>query len=89
MSPTLFVIAAEALSRGLNALNRHEEFKGFGLSLNGVQLLTILGYADDTILFVSAEKKSMKLMIKVLNKYESASGQMINLNKSAFYVHEK
>lgn len=28
-SPTLFVIAAEVLSRSLNNLNGHEKFKGF------------------------------------------------------------
>lgn len=88
LSPTLFVIAAEALSRGLNALNRHEKFKGFGLP-KWSTTINHLAYADDTIPFVSAEKKSTKLMNKVLNKYESASGQMINLSKSDFYVHEK
>lgn len=31
----------------------------------------------------------MKFMIGVLKKYEATSGQMINLDKSAFYVHDK
>lgn len=88
LSPTLFVIAAEALSRGLNALNRHEKFKGFGLP-KWSTTINHLAYADDTIPFVSAEKKSTKLMNKVLNKYESASGQMINLSKSDFMFMKK
>lgn len=31
LSPILFVIAAEVLSRGLNKLHEHLEFKGFGM----------------------------------------------------------
>uniref|UniRef100_A0A0V0I3Q5 Putative ovule protein n=1 Tax=Solanum chacoense TaxID=4108 RepID=A0A0V0I3Q5_SOLCH len=31
----------------------------------------------------------MKMMIRVLRRYENSSGQLINLEKSAFYVHEK
>lgn len=48
-----------------------------------------LAYVDGTILFTSADNKSMKIMIKVLKKYEAASGQLINLEKSVFYVHDK
>lgn len=88
LSPTLFILAAEALSRSLNALNEREDFKWFGLPKWSTRI-NHLAYADDTILFTSADKKSMKLMIKVLKAYEDASGQLINLEKSAFYVHEK
>jgi len=31
----------------------------------------------------------MKMIIRVLRRYENSSGQLINLEKSAFYVHEK
>lgn len=31
----------------------------------------------------------MKKMIRVLRKYENMSGQMIYLDKSLFYLHEK
>ncbi|KAH0698706.1 hypothetical protein KY284_012921 [Solanum tuberosum] len=88
LSPTIFIIAAEALTRGLNALNEREDFKGFGVP-KWSDPINHLAYADDTILFVSAEKRSMKLMMQVLKKYEVASGQLINLDKSAFYIHEK
>ncbi|XP_059289496.1 uncharacterized protein LOC132043021 [Lycium ferocissimum] len=35
------------------------------------------------------DSQDLKLMMRVLNRYEKVSGQLINLNKSAFYVHEK
>ncbi|KAK4708883.1 hypothetical protein R3W88_029808 [Solanum pinnatisectum] len=47
-----------------------------------------LSYADDTILFCSGEKASIKKMIMVLREYEKTSRQMINMNKSFFYLHD-
>lgn len=48
-----------------------------------------MSYADDTILFRSANKYLVRRMMQVLRDYEKVSGQMINLNKSFLYVHEK
>ncbi|KAK4724096.1 hypothetical protein R3W88_026875 [Solanum pinnatisectum] len=47
-----------------------------------------LSYADDMILFYLGEKKSVGMVIKVLREYERISGQMVNLNKSFFYLHD-
>uniref|UniRef100_A0A0V0H3R1 Putative ovule protein n=1 Tax=Solanum chacoense TaxID=4108 RepID=A0A0V0H3R1_SOLCH len=88
LSPTLFVIAAEVLSRNLNNLNEHESFKGFGMPKWSPKI-NHLAYADDTILFGSAERQSVIKMMNVLKEYERVSGQMINKDKSFFYVHEK
>ncbi|KAK4730491.1 hypothetical protein R3W88_023479 [Solanum pinnatisectum] len=46
-------------------------------------------YVDDTILFCSWHKRSMKKMMKILRRFEYVSGQLINLNKSYVYLHEK
>lgn len=87
--PTLFRIVAEALSIGLNALNGTEYFKRFGVPKWSSEV-NHFAYADNIILFTSADRKSMKLMIKALKSYEAASRQLINLEKSFFfYVHEK
>ncbi|KAK4712748.1 hypothetical protein R3W88_007261 [Solanum pinnatisectum] len=48
-----------------------------------------LSYADDTILFCSGQPKSMRMMMRVLRKYETMSRQMINIEKSIFYLYEK
>lgn len=83
LSPILFIISAEVLSKSLNALNNKEDFIGFGVKINH------LSYTDDTILFCSADRQSVKMMINVVKEYEKVSGQMVNLTKSFMYLHEK
>lgn len=65
LSPTLFIIAAEVLSRGLNNLYSNKRFKGYGLPKWSPEI-NHLAYADDTILFCSADPHAIKMMIKVL-----------------------
>lgn len=48
-----------------------------------------MSYVDDTILFYFANRRPVKLMMGVLRNYEKVSGQLINLSKSFFYLHEK
>uniref|UniRef100_A0A0V0IEX1 Putative ovule protein n=1 Tax=Solanum chacoense TaxID=4108 RepID=A0A0V0IEX1_SOLCH len=88
LSPTLFIIAAEVLTRALNGLYENAEFKGFGLPKWSPQI-NHLSYADDTIIFCSGHPKSMRMMMSVLRRYERVSGQMINIDKSICYLHEK
>ncbi|XP_015159074.1 uncharacterized protein [Solanum tuberosum] len=85
--PTLFIIAAEVLARGLNKLLEDVDFKGYGLP-KWSPSINHFPYADDTILFSSRERKSISKMMGVLREYEKISGQMINLNKSFFYLHD-
>ncbi|XP_059315569.1 uncharacterized protein LOC132066235 [Lycium ferocissimum] len=56
------------------------------MSKNGPQI-NHLCYADDLILFSSGERKSVKLLMKVLRDYEEASGQEINKDKTNFYTY--
>lgn len=46
-----------------------------------------LAYADDTIIFSSSCAISLQLIMDVLAAYEAASGQVINKEKSAIYMH--
>lgn len=43
-----------------------------------------LDYANDTILFCSGDKKSVRMMMFVLGKYEQMSGEVINRKRSFF-----
>lgn len=88
LSPLLFIIGAEALSRSLNLLNEEDKFIGYGLP-RWSNRINHLSYADNTILFCSTNKRSVKMMMKVLRNYERVSGQLINLTKSFFYLHDK
>lgn len=52
LSPALFIIAAEALSKSLNHLHSNNNFKDFNMNANGPQI-NHLCYADDLVLFSS------------------------------------
>lgn len=80
LSPTLFIIVAEVLSRGFDSLHGDEEFRGYRLSKWSLQI-NHLAYIDDLILFLSGNRKSIIKMMHVLRRYEEVSGQLINKSK--------
>ncbi|XP_070011225.1 uncharacterized protein [Nicotiana sylvestris] len=86
VSPTLFILAAEALSRGLNALHTNLYFCGFGMPKWSPKI-NHLAYADDMIIFSSSDETSLMLIMQVLKAYEAASGQLVNKTKSVVYLH--
>ncbi|XP_059295527.1 uncharacterized protein LOC132048858 [Lycium ferocissimum] len=88
LSPTLFIIAAEVLARNLNDLHDDPAFKGYGMPKWSPQI-NYMSYVDDTILFCSADPVSWRKTRKVLRNYEKVSGQLVNNEKSSFYLHEK
>nr|XP_016490007.1 PREDICTED: uncharacterized protein LOC107809825 [Nicotiana tabacum] len=83
LSLTLFILSAEVLPRSLNKLFEDKRFKGFGMP-KWTYLLNHLAYADNTIIFASADPYSLEKIIEVLPKYEHTFGQMINKAKSSF-----
>ncbi|XP_060170376.1 uncharacterized protein LOC132601292 [Lycium barbarum] len=88
LSPALFIIAAEPLSRDLNHLNQNDRFINFSMHKKGPQI-NHLSYADDLVLFTSADKFSIKIMMNLLRLYQKASGQEINKDKTFFLTHSK
>ncbi|XP_070036541.1 secreted RxLR effector protein 78-like [Nicotiana tomentosiformis] len=74
LSPTLFILAAEAMSRGLNSLHLNLYFYEFGLPKWSPKN-NHLGYVDDTIIFSSSDATSLQLIMEVLSAYEVASVQ--------------
>ncbi|XP_075084960.1 uncharacterized protein LOC142168203 [Nicotiana tabacum] len=86
LSPSLFILSIEVLSRSLNKLFENQKFKGFGMP-KWTDPLNHLTYVDDTIIFASTDPLFLEKIIKVLYKYEHTSGQMINKTKSSFYMH--
>ncbi|XP_060210567.1 uncharacterized protein LOC132637503 [Lycium barbarum] len=88
LSPTLFIIAAEVLTRSLNKLHEKPRFIGYKIPKWSPQI-NHLSYADDKILFCSGDGYSLKKMMKRLRKYEKASGQLVNTDKSCYYTHHK
>lgn len=87
IKPTLFIIAAEVLSRGLNTLNHDGKYKGFGLA-KWIQKINHLAYTDDTIFFTLGDKNSVIKMMKVTMDYGLVLGKKVNKNKSHFYLND-
>ncbi|KAL2235588.1 UNVERIFIED_CONTAM: hypothetical protein Sindi_1291000 [Sesamum indicum] len=82
LSPALFILAAEALSRGLDLL--FNENPGMFYHTNCEVKISHLSYADDVILFTNCEEESLTKLMQFLHNFEESSGQKINHAKSAF-----
>nr|XP_019067280.1 uncharacterized protein LOC109119268 [Solanum lycopersicum] len=86
LSPTLFILSAEVLSRSLNRLHNHPDYHGFIMEKRGPQV-NHLSFVDDIILFTSGRCKTLRLLMNTLKEYEMISGQLINGDKSHFMLH--
>lgn len=81
LSPYLFILAADVLSHMLLKAREQGVIEGVSLSRSG-PTLTHLFFADDSLLFAKTKDAEMFQLIRILNMYSHASGQMINLAKS-------
>ncbi|XP_047252762.1 uncharacterized protein LOC124887329 isoform X2 [Capsicum annuum] len=66
----------------------NDRYKGFDVPKWSYKI-NHLAYADDTIIFTSADSVFLKMIKNTLQEYEKVSGQMINVSKSFFYMHQK
>ena len=72
LSPALFIIASEYLSRGLNDLyNASPEL--YYYSKKGLRV-SHLAYADDLIIFSKGSKVGLEKILQFLKHYERVSG---------------
>ncbi|XP_042027189.1 uncharacterized protein LOC121774365 [Salvia splendens] len=87
ISPALFVLVADYLSRLLDKLilgNKEMTFK----AIRGSIEISHLAYADDIIIFTQAAVNPLRRLRGCLDHYAEVSGQQINLDKSNFYIAE-
>ncbi|CAH9101516.1 unnamed protein product [Cuscuta epithymum] len=82
LSPFLFIIASEVFSRGLNKMVADGRIKPFWMGKQGLPI-SHLGFADDLLIFLNGEARSLVLFKKFLKDYQKASGQEINFCKSS------
>ncbi|WMV30238.1 hypothetical protein MTR67_023623 [Solanum verrucosum] len=85
LSPALFILGDEVLSRMLNLLHQNQMYKGFQMELKG-PLINHLCFADDIIIFTTGIKQSLQHIMKTISTYEAVSDQLLNKNKSHFMV---
>uniref|UniRef100_A0A803QHJ4 Reverse transcriptase domain-containing protein n=1 Tax=Cannabis sativa TaxID=3483 RepID=A0A803QHJ4_CANSA len=84
LSPSLYIMAAEALSRLFLSKENHGLLKGFKLARNGTPI-THLMFADDIILFGEASVREARTLLECLNSYCQFSGQSISYPKSSVF----
>jgi hypothetical protein len=87
ISPYLFLMCAEALSSMLSQAENNGVITGVPTSKRGPKI-THLFFADDSLLFCKANSVEWRRLTKILDKYEAASGQKLNKDKTSIFSVE-
>ncbi|XP_042509284.1 uncharacterized protein LOC122084933 [Macadamia integrifolia] len=85
ISPMLFIIAEEVLSRGLSSLVQCKELR----AIHGPRGTATPGhilFADDIFIFTNTSLRYVRTLKKFLMKYQDFSGQCISLKKSKLFL---
>ncbi|RYQ80303.1 hypothetical protein Ahy_Scaffold1g106807 [Arachis hypogaea] len=81
LSPYLFIIASEVFTILMDNVLNKRIITGVKLAPKA-PIITHLLFADDCIIFSGAVEEEIYQLVQILNQYTSASGQVINLEKS-------
>ncbi|XP_061999476.1 uncharacterized protein LOC133716838 [Rosa rugosa] len=81
ISPYLFLVCAEALSKMILRAEEDQRIHGVRLC-TGAPSISHLFFADDAFIFFKAELEECLVFKEIFDKYEKASGQAINYQKS-------
>uniref|UniRef100_A0A1S4AQ70 Uncharacterized mitochondrial protein AtMg01250-like n=1 Tax=Nicotiana tabacum TaxID=4097 RepID=A0A1S4AQ70_TOBAC len=87
LSPFLFILAMEGLSRMLDKAKQMQWIEGFRVGNNIIDPVAVshLLYADDTLIFCGVEKLQVQYLNLTLLIFEAISGLHINMQKSMIY----
>ena len=88
LSPYLFILCSEVLSGLCLKAQAEGHLPGIRVALGSPRVNHLL-FADDTMFFCRSDQKSCLTLMSILHKYEEASGQMINTEKSAITFSRK
>ena len=86
LAPFLFILVSEAFSDYLRS--RNVQIRGIALPIQGYTTMTVDSeFADDTALYVAAEKENLLNLQQAVTYFCDASGALINWDKSmGFWV---
>ena len=86
LSPILFLIYTEGLSALINKATRNQLLTSISIC-RGYPRVTHLLFVDDSILFCKASAGESRELKFLLQKYEDASSQKINTDKSSIFFN--
>lgn len=84
LSPYLFLFCVEGFSALLKRAQEEHELKGVSFGSTGPQVTHLL-FADDSIVFLQGSAANLEKLKAILEVYEVASGQKVNMNKSSIF----
>jgi hypothetical protein len=84
LSPLLFCIAEEVLSRGIEAMILEGKLTQIRATRN-LYIPSHCLYADDILIFCKGTLANVKNIMKLFEDYGKYSGQVVNAQKSKFY----
>lgn len=84
ISPCLFIIAAEFLSRGL--VHLYSRYPSVRYRSAASTDISHLSFADDIVIFANGSRCSLQRVMDFLHRYQVVSGQLISRTKSSFYI---
>lgn len=82
LSPYLFIICMEILSRIIQKKLDEEKLPGFKVSLASPYICNLL-FADDVFIFCMATLSKARELVDTLQQFANITGQEINYNKSS------
>jgi len=85
LSPLLFCIAEEVLSRSISILAEQGKIDLISASRNN-HIPSHCFYADDLMVFCKGKMSSLEALKSLFTRYASCSGQVMNLRKSYIYA---
>ena len=87
LSPFLFDIVIEALSRMLVAATAAGQFSGFTIGNKAGSLMSVshLWFADDTLVFCDADNTHITALHGILSRFEKMLGLRINFGSLSWF----
>ncbi|XP_026384911.1 uncharacterized protein LOC113280510 [Papaver somniferum] len=82
LSPYVFILCMEALSRSLNKIENDGLIHGFKVTKH-CPAITHLFFADDCLIFIKARKKDARNLATIIEQFSKFSDQAVNFDKSA------
>ena len=84
LSPYLFLLYADVFSSLINNAATNNMLNGVSIC-RGCPMVSHLFFVDDSLLFCKASTQECQNLMAILDLYEAASGQKVNVDKSSIF----